>query len=396
MKAVAKNVQNCVKKFYLKLLNKINPGTGDIRVTFPIGVKLVVFFALVLFTVLVVINSLIAGRASKNLEITASEANFSVNSLMAAEVESRLYSVRKDVYLLLDFLHLAGEDSQLSRQAASVFFERSYFIAAIYVPGFTELLNDQFFNSGKTNPDSVTLWFSRQTEQIRKARQGEAVIVNPTADLGTPLLALFYPWQQSSSEEAVVILFSPDALAEIFYPASYNTFIAGPDGELLFHTNYRKLLGSSQNVSEHPLFKAFLKTGARDLRIVFTENRVKYFGAGKIISLGGLEVFTYQEYELPFKATAALFMRNVFLIVSTVFVSVIFVWFMSKTITVPVRRLMEAVSQVKEGQFDIKLKYRFPDEIGILSQKFTEMAKSLSAREKSWIKVNDPAEKYYG
>ena len=394
MKTIVKSILDGIRKAFLRLINFINPKIGDIRVLFPIGIKLVVFFALVLFTVLALINGLMAGRASKNLEVTALTANSSVNSLVAVETESRLYSIRKDVYLLLDFMRLAGADSQLSRQAADVFFERSFFIAAIYVQGFTELINNQFLVSGNVNYDSVISWFSRQTEQIQDARQGKAVIANPTAELGTPLLAMFYPWQQDNSEEAVVILFSPGALAEIFDPANYNSFIASPDGELLFHSDYRKLIGSSRNVSDHPLFSAFSKTGARDIQLVYTENRVKYFGAGKIISLGDLAVFTYEEYELPFKATAALFRRNIFLIISAVFVSVIFVWFMSKTITVPVHRLVEAVSLMKEGQFEIKLKYRFPDEIGVLSQKFIAMGKSLAIREKSWIKVNDPAEKY--
>ena len=394
MKAIAKNVRNFVKKIFLKLLNYINPVTGDIRVAFPIGIKLVVFFALVLFTVLVVINGLMAGRASNNIEITAADANSSVNSLIAVEAESRLYSIRKDVYLLLDFMCLAGADSQLSRQAADAFFERSFFIAAVYVPGFTELVNNQFFVSSEVNYDSVNSWFTEQSERIGRARQGEALIANPTAELGEPLLAMFYPWQQNNSEEAAVILFSPGVLAEIFDPANYNTFIAAPDGELLFHTNYRKLIGSSRNVSDHPLFEALSKTGAREIQLVYTENRVKYFGAGKIISLGDLAVFTYEEYELPFKATTALFKRNIFLIISVVFVSIILVWLISKTITVPVHRLVQAVSLMKEGQFEIKLKYRFPDEIGVLSQKFVEMGKSLEKREKSWIKVNDPAEKY--
>ena len=378
-------IMKYLKDAWLKIVSFINPKIckkeDRIKVIFPIGVKLIIIFALVLFSVLIIINSLMSARASRNLEIATAESNFSINSLLAAEAESRLNSVRKDVYLLLDFIRLAGPDTNLAHLASAAFFERSFFIAAVYIPAFTELINNEFFVSSDINPDTVSSWFLQQTGQLQKARQGEAVIANVTGDLGVPLLAMFYPWQLNNSEEAVVILFSLDGLAEVFGQGNNTSFITNSDGDLLYHTNYRKLLGSSQNVLNHPLFIAFSKTDVRDIRIIYTENRVKYFGAGKKIPFGDLLFFTSQEYDLPFKKTAAVFSRNIFLIFSAIFISVIFIWLVSKTISVPVYRLVEAVSRIQNGAFNVDLKYRFPDELGLLSRKFNDMGKALAKRE---------------
>ena len=371
-----------IKKAFLKLLNFINPKMGDVKVVFPIGIKLVVLFALVLFTVLIIINGLMSGRASQNLEISTAQANSALNSLMAAETENRLNLVRKDVYLLLDFIQTAGQGSNLANLASSAFFEQSFFIAAIYVPGFTELINDRFFINSGVNPDSVSSWFTQQNIKIMNVRQGEPLITNPSKDFGIPLLAMFYPWQRNNSEETVVILFSPDGIAEIFGHTSNTSFIANTDGELLFHTSYRKMLDSPERVTNDPLFAAFAKTNAQDIQIIYTENKVKFFGAGKKLPLGNLMVFTSQEYDLPFKGLSAIFRRNIFLIISTVFIAIIFVWLMSKTITVPVYRLLEAVRKMEEGTFKADLKYRFPDEIGVLSQRFNTMEKNLAAKER--------------
>jgi len=383
MKNTIDDLIKCIRKVFLKLADFINPKVGDVKVLFPIGLKLVVLFAVVLFTVLVIINSLMSGRASKNLEITAAQANSDLNGLMAVETESRLNMVRKDVFLLLDFIRIAGKDGNLARLCAASFFERSFFIAAIYVPGFTELINDRFFVNSDVNPDSVSSWFAKQNDGIQNARHGQALVTNPTEDLGVPLLAMYYPWQQNNSEEAVIILFSLDGLSEIFGNVPGISFIANSDGELLFHTNYRKIQGSLLHVSNHPLFAEFEKANAQNIQLIYTENNERFFGAGKKLSFGNLMVFTSQEYDLQFKELAGIFRRNIFLIISAIFLAVIFVWLMSKTISVPVYRLVEAVRRMEEGTFKPDLKYRFPDELGVLSQKFNNMGKNLNEKEKT-------------
>jgi len=187
-----------------------------IKVLFPIGAKLIISFALILFLTLIIFNSLSSSTVARNMENIIGETNATTNSLFAVELENNFNMVRKEVHLLLDFIRIVGKDSFAARQASTIFFERSYFIAAVCVPGYIELVDDFFFISNNVNPGDVSSWISRENSRIQRAREGEPVISNPSAELGVPLIALFYPWQQNESEETVIILFSPDGLAEIF------------------------------------------------------------------------------------------------------------------------------------------------------------------------------------
>ena len=356
------------------------PGKRRPRVLFSIGVKLILIFSIIIFAMLIAVNILVSEMVSRDLLVTAEEDNFTVNSRSAVVAEYRINMVRSDAHILLDIVNAAGKGSAQAKNAAAIFFERSFYIAAIIIPGNLELINDQFFINNEVSPGSVLSWVSREAPAIQRARQGEPVVINPSAELGVPLTALFYPWQRDGSEEAVIILFSPDNLAEVFGTGYNSSFMLNADGDVLVHTDYR-MVWSNSNISNHPLYAALTKTDARDISLVFTENGTRFFGAGRKLSLGGLMVFTAIEYDLPFERTSASVRRNIFLIISAMFVSIILIWLLSRTITDPVRRLTDAVSRIEAGQFDLDLKYRFPDEVGVLSGRFSEMGTNLAKRE---------------
>lgn len=364
-------------------------GKRRTRVVFSIGAKLVISFVFILFTVLFIINKLSSNITARNLEMIAEDTNATVNNFFAIETENRFNSVRKDVYLLLDFIRITGRNSYAARQASTAFFERSYFTAAVCVPGYIELVDDHFFITNNANPGLISSWVSRESSRIERARAGEPVISNPSVELGIPLIAMFFPWQQNDREETVVILFSTDGLADVFGTRNNFSFVVNMDGDVLIHSNPQMVLNGS-NVSEHPLFTAFSETENLEIRTTYSENGVKYIGAGKKISLANIMIFSSAEYELPSEMVSAISRRILFLIGSIIFISIILVWLLSKTITVPVNHLIEAVTRLGEGQFDQELGYRFPDEIGVLSIKFNEMGKTLA--EKSGEK-REPARK---
>ena len=354
-------------------------GKHRVRVLFPISVKLVISFTLILFTVLFIINDLNSGSIARNLELIAEEANFTTNNLYAAELEERFNSIRKEAHLLLDFIRIAGRDSYAARQASAIFFERSYFIAAVCVPGYIELVDDFFFITNNVNPGAVSSWVSREGSRIQRAREGEPVISNPSPALGVPLIAMFYPWQQNDREDAVIILFSPDILAEIFGMSDNACFLVNSDADVLIHHDYSVILEGS-NASEHPLYTAFLNSGEREIKMTYAADGVKYFGAAKKLSLAGMAVLSSAEYDAPSAMASAMSRRNYFLIGSFIFIAVVLIWLLSKTITVPLYRIIEVVSRLEEGEFDRKLSYRFPDEIGLLSDTVNAIGDSLAEK----------------
>ena len=76
--------------------------------------------------------------------------------------------------------------------------------------------------------------------------------------------------------------------------------------------------------------------------------------------------------------------RNRNLIIMGIFllVAIIIVYLFAKLISGPVISLVRAANQVKEGKYDLDMRPRSKDEVGLLTYAFNDMAKGLGEREK--------------
>ena len=357
------------------------PASRRPGILFPISARFIIFFASILAISLLVINGLLSSLATGDLYRISREYAMAVNSRSAAEAENLIYSARSDSFVLLNYIGLTGRDSPLGRQATAVFFEHNYTIAAVIVPGAIELINNQFFIANEASPGSVVPWLAGEALSVQQARQGIPVITNPSMELGTSLLAMFYPWQWNGFEEVAVIIFSPDALAEAFGTGSCLSFLADAGGNVLVHPDFR-MAGESVNISAHPLFDALSSGSSRSQSLDYSIDGEKYIGAGKKISIGGLMVISSMEQAPIAGRSLRGANRIIFLIIAVICISILAIWIFVNAISVPLRKLGEAMAHVANGDFSIKADYRFPDEIGALTGKFNDMAASLERRER--------------
>ena len=351
-----------------------------LRILLPVGVKLIILVTIILTAALVIMNKLVSEMVYQDLLITAEEENYTINNRTSVEVEYRLNNIRRDAYILLDFIRVSGRDSALARQGTELFFERSHEVAALIVPEFVELINHQYFLSREADPGQIPSWVLGEGPSVDRAKRGEPVFSNPSGALGLPLTAMFYPWQENGYENAAIILFSPEGMAELFGTGHNSSFLVNAEGEVLVHTDYRMILNNS-DISGHPLLREITSTDAMDIKYIYNEGDVRFFGAGRKLSMGGLVLMTSIEYDLPFERTTPSIQRNTFLIISVIFVLILLLWFLGKTITTPVQQLTKAVSLVAAGDFNVRLAYSFPDEIGVLFDNFNKMGRALIKRD---------------
>ena len=357
------------------------PLKAGLKVFFSLSARLIIVFAVILVAALLLLNNLFSSFASRELIKASEETLNTVNERSAAEAEDMLFAVRADVFILLDYIRLSGRESTLAKQAAFSFFERKSNIAAVVVPGYTELINNQFFIAKEISPGSVAAWVSGETSSIERARQSTPVITNPSVEFGAQLLAMFLPWQQTGNEQAVIILFSPDTLADLFSGGNISTFMLNSEGDVMIHPDNR-IARNGINMFNNPLFAALSTSQDREIDLVYKEDGVKYLGSGKKLSLGGLMVFSSAEYSQSVTGISRGMHRNVYLIFAVVFISLIIIWLLSATITSPLRQMEKSISAIMSGDFNIKPGYNFNDELGRLSKKITEMADSLEKRER--------------
>jgi adenylate cyclase len=93
-------------------------------------------------------------------------------------------------------------------------------------------------------------------------------------------------------------------------------------------------------------------------------------------------VITNVEYDVVFEGIAATTRRNIFLTAGVLFLSILFVWFFSRTISGPLRDLSAAAEKIRDGHYEVDLRMGRRDEIGLLTESFAEMSRGLAERER--------------
>jgi adenylate cyclase len=120
----------------------------------------------------------------------------------------------------------------------------------------------------------------------------------------------------------------------------------------------------------------------QNLQTLYTdENGTRFFGAFQKLN-NGCAVITNIPYDVVFEGLAATTRRNIYLAGTVMLVAILFIWFFSKTISSPLRQLTDAVGRIEEGEFELSLKAKSWDEVGVLTERFISMGRGLAERER--------------
>ena len=352
-------------------------------VRYPIGVKLVSIITILLLVSLGAITILVSVMVSRDARITAEENNFNVNRRSAAEAESSLGMIRANTLMLLDTLSVVSFSEVLSGQTLAFFFERNQDTAAIVVEGGgvfagrREYLNERFFVSNEISGDLVARFTASAPAAVERCGRGESLILNAAPVFGLPLLALFYPWQEGGTAQAVIVFFSPESLTDTFGTGTNISFMVNDGGDLLISADSDPVLAGA-NVADDPFVKTMRESRERSLQTLYADpERKRYFGVFSKLSIVNAAVITKVEYDLVFEGIAATTRRNIFLTTAVLFIAVLFIWFLSKTISTPLKKLTLAADRIQEGEFEVELAAKSRDEIGVLTTSFGMMSTAL-------------------
>jgi adenylate cyclase len=355
---------------------------GKQDVPFPIGFKLVTIITSLVLVSLGTITVMVSVMVSDDVRIAAEGNNFTVNMSSAAETESALTNLRSNTLVLLETLNAAGASGALTRQAAEFFFSRNQEVAAIALvspgrPPDQLLMNSRFFLSREIEASLAESFLAGQGEMAERAAQGETAILNGAPVFGAPVLALFFPWPEGGSRQAVAVLFSPESLNETFGTGTNQSYLINGEGDLLIHGDY-DLVRSGANFSNRNFVRSMRENQEQKMQILYTdEDGVRYFGAFSKLKIAGASVITSIEYDKVFAGIVATTRRNAYLTAAVIFISILFIWFFSKSISGPLRLLAAAARQIEDGIFEVGLKAKTRDEIGLLTSSFQRMSSAL-------------------
>jgi adenylate cyclase len=415
------------------------------KIPFSIGAKLITIISLIVIISLGSITALVSWLVYEDLRITAEENNFEANRRSAMEAETNLSNTRANSRILMQTIAAVGTGSAAARSTADFFFTEHPQIAAVFfiVPAREEqlLINRRFFISREIDERLAASYFNSQRAALGRVVRGETVLLNATGHFSRPILALFFPWQDTG---AGAVLFSSENLNNNFGYGINQSCMINASGDILAHANFafvrdsvnignedviRSILDSSERSQQHLIESNFnlfkneaasvksgffaitwetlkrnagpnfekasraVKAGASGFSRLFNaetkkqnaspgskgkDAKVRQFVAFTKLNIAGAVVITSIEYDKVFEGIAATTRRNIYLTVTVLSISVILIWFFSKTISIPLKTLAAAARKIEGGVFDMELKPKGSDEIGILTSSFQRMCKALN------------------
>ncbi|MDR3171253.1 MAG: HAMP domain-containing protein [Treponema sp.] len=346
------------------------------KITFPLGGKIVIIITSLLFLSMLAITVLVWVLVSAEVRRTAEATNLMVNQRSTAEVETLLKTVKSDTLTLLNTLKLLGQEDAI-QGASAFFFEQNQDIAALVLPRGLVITNARFFLSKEVEPELIPTFIATIGAILPRVALGETLLFNGTLVFGIPMLVMLYP---DETGETVLVFFSVQTTTENFGTGTNASFMINDTGALLIHPD-QELVRSGARIGQDPLVQIALKSGDLSFQTPYTDEAgVHYFGAFQ--KLAHVIVITRIQRDVVFEGIIATTRRNIYLTITVLFLSILFIWFFSKTISSPLKVLTWAAGQIEAGNYHLDLTRKSRDETGILTQSFISMSHGLENFEK--------------
>ena len=346
-------------------------------VRFSISAKLITIISIIVLVSLGSIIVLVSWLVREDLKISAEDNNFEVNRRSAIETENTLTNIRGSTQLLLQMVEALERENVATDESVGYFFTQNPQIAFILFASAGKsddlLVNRRFFSSRGIDSSPMDSFSQNNQATLIRAASGELVLLNATSLFDTSLIAFFFPWRGA----AAVVLFSPFTLNDSYGFGTNLSYLINDAGDILLHHDF-EMVRTVTNMAGKGFTKHIWESSQRNAQILYTdEEDISYFGAFTKLSMAGAVVITSIESKKVFEGIDATTRRNIYLTFTVLSVSILFIWFFSKSISVPIRVLAEAARTIESGNFAVTLMPKGHDEIGILTTSFQQMGKAL-------------------
>ncbi|MDR0402048.1 MAG: HAMP domain-containing protein [Treponema sp.] len=335
------------------------------------------------------VTLLVSVISTQDVQRTAEDNNFTVNRRAGSQAENSFKSLQTAVSLYLEVRSRNEELGDSDPELDSYFFGQNRNIALVAVTGGDGrrglIFNEQFFLSNEIDAEKAESYIESNSA-LPVSAEGKTLFFNASPDFGVPLVTMVFTRRQGSGSaalqsgpsgvEAITVLFSSDELSESFGTGGNSSYIISETGEVLVHTDSDLVLGGA-NFSALPIVETMQKEGDNNRQVSFTYEGVDYFGAYYRIPRMSAAVFTTIPHSIVFEAVQSVTRQNLFLTAAVLFIAILFVWLFSKTISTPVGVLAGAALQIEQGQFELNLRPKTHDELGLLTESFGKMSSAL-------------------
>ncbi len=387
----------------------MNIKSDNKSIFFPISLKLIIIISLILAFSLTGLTYIATYYFQRDSIRRIQEVTSDKSQVIARTVKTEINNIIDKAYLITDSFNYGswkyGRKKRVSSLAGgqtdypgSEFSQNRMFarekgiiyVAVAVKKGNSLSVRADIKNSTvMRNPDEATDFraiIKKDAALFEKSFSGTTEIHNSSSAFGSPVLCLSIPRKtslQGYSPEIIIVYFSMDMFIEAVQSFSeYRTFIVNRSGELIAHPDTELML-SNIDFSGSEIVQAMLKSPVDNGQTTYTDEKgVLHLGSFSKTETAGVGVITTVNRDVALEAVYNLRRRNVFITIIVLMLAVIIVYVFAKTLTGPLKRLVSASMEIKEGKYNLSLRPSSHDEIGKLTESFLEMGKGLEEREK--------------
>ncbi|WCL47575.1 adenylate/guanylate cyclase domain-containing protein [Leptospira sp. GIMC2001] len=356
---------------------------------FSIKVKLIGITTLIIVASLSLMIFIASTFFKDDSEKRIQENNLQIVNLIGQKVEREILTIASKVNTQA-LLQEQKIDNELKTLFQVLFFRDnpSFLYLAIskksgnsWVPE-KEMFNEESLIQRQIEKNSISNIRGIIGEAFQPAFTNSLVIKNLSPTILKPLLGIAMPFGSSQDSRMVVLYMDSLEFQKAFEMEGINTsFLVDSEGSVLAHPDTEVVL-SGKSFKSSPIVKTLLESKNDNGLSQFEENGKEFLGSFKKISISGLGIVSTVEVDLAFAAVYKIQRINIYILIIVLNLSILVVFFFSRTISEPIKRLVGATKQIEAGDFRVDIQPASRDEIGLLTDSFVEMGLGLEEKEK--------------
>ncbi len=366
------------------MLQKIKEIYASIFTT--IRAKLIAIVSFIILASLLLFTGISLNLFQTNMAELIKLNNGNNAKMLSDKVESELRSNADALRILVS----AGGE------ASGIYFkDTSDFLFVADFPVLTDAPTRTFFRQAKLDrvhlsADAARRFLRFSAQDAARVQKGEFVIHSLKSSRQHVWL-LAVPFRDKGSERAIAALMNGDALAALFASVRskgsatslYEAMLVDGDKRLVAHSDKKNFI-PAQDMASHPAvqiayryFGQKVMTGVQRYEI----GQVHEYGSFRKLNLGDAALITTVNEDIAFEGVRWAKLTTILIALLIITLAILFIYFFSRTISDPLKRLVGATQKIRTGDYSVKLESPAKDEVGELTTAFNEMTDGLRERE---------------
>jgi adenylate cyclase len=374
------------------------PKSRKLGVRFSIGFKLILIISTVIILAMSTMSFISFSLFKNTLSREIEQNSLTVADLLSINTKNSFNNLRDSLRVLLNnnrdidsleetlindypyilYFELISSDIEFSYPG---FFSYEY-IRSILEENYDDLLEvawqgDQNFR--RTFNPSFFLTDTRNTDPV------------------TGVILTYWDEKDNRLKPLIIIVKTAELLDDIINSTGSRTiFVLNGQGELIGHPEQSLVTSSLPGeFDNHPILRHVRESGSTAnqqisyKQTIFPESlseemRTPDTMLGAFTNIAQWDLFFVSEVKeaAVFNPINDILRQNIYLMIMILSLAILLIYFFSKTITMPLARLMVATKMIEKGMYELKLKVRNRDETGVLTQAFVDMGLGLQERER--------------